>query len=75
MWIDLFLFADPHYFRFSIFKFSFLGWFDAKSFLAFLVGGKLGAKLRFLKSASYRGDLVGLKGENDFKILHVFSRK
>ncbi|EQK96260.1 hypothetical protein N201_08435 [Helicobacter pylori UM066] len=27
------------------------GGFDAKSFLAFLVSGKLGAKLRFLKSA------------------------
>ncbi|GAA6837441.1 hypothetical protein CG4_10780 [Helicobacter pylori] len=52
-----------------------MGEFDEKFFLAFLVGGKLGAKLRFLKSASYRGDLVGLKGENDFKILHVFSRK
>ncbi|AFJ82139.1 hypothetical protein MWE_1446 [Helicobacter pylori XZ274] len=38
-----FLFADPHYFstRFLIFKFLFLGGFDAKSFLAFLVGGKL----------------------------------
>ncbi|OLR45791.1 hypothetical protein BIZ46_03415 [Helicobacter pylori] len=38
---DLFLFADPHYFRFLIFKFLFLGGFDAKSFLAFLVSGKL----------------------------------
>ncbi len=40
MGIDLF-FADPHYFRFLIFKVSFLGGFDKKSFLAFLVGGKL----------------------------------
>ncbi|EPZ68464.1 hypothetical protein N200_07880 [Helicobacter pylori UM065] len=48
---DLFLFADPHYFHFLIFKVSFLGGFDAKPFLVFLVSGKLGAKLRFLKSA------------------------
>ncbi len=38
---DLFLFADPHYFRFLIFKFLFLGEFDEKIFLAFLVSGKL----------------------------------
>ncbi len=38
---DLFLFADPHYFRFLIFKFLFLGGFDEKPFLAFLVSGKL----------------------------------
>ncbi len=30
--IDLFLFADPHYFRFLIFKFLFLGGFDEKPF-------------------------------------------
>ncbi len=33
----IFLFANPHCFRFLIFKFYFWGGFDAKSFLAFLV--------------------------------------
>ncbi len=32
----IFLFADPHYFRFLIFEFYFWGEFDEKSFLAFL---------------------------------------
>ncbi len=34
---DLFLFADPHYFRFLIFKFSFLGEFDLFLFADFLL--------------------------------------
>ncbi|TPH38995.1 hypothetical protein FIM78_06050 [Helicobacter pylori] len=45
---DLFLFDNPHYFRFLIFKFLFFFWgFDEKSFLAFfiLVSGKLDDKL------------------------------
>ncbi|AUZ24076.1 hypothetical protein C2844_04565 [Helicobacter pylori] len=34
----IFLFANPHYFRFLIFRFYFLGGgFDAKSFLVFFI--------------------------------------
>ncbi|RKV08882.1 hypothetical protein DDP51_05930 [Helicobacter pylori] len=40
-----FLFANPHCFRFLIFSFYFWGEFDVKSFLAFLVSGKLDATL------------------------------
>ncbi|OOP98898.1 hypothetical protein B0X43_03635 [Helicobacter pylori] len=36
----IFLFANPHYFRFLIFSFYFWGEFDVKSFLAFLVSEK-----------------------------------
>ncbi|RVZ48287.1 hypothetical protein EC554_07530 [Helicobacter pylori] len=35
MGFDLFLFANPHCFRFLIFEFYFWGGFDAKSFLVF----------------------------------------
>ncbi|PDX22849.1 hypothetical protein BB416_00315, partial [Helicobacter pylori] len=34
---DLFLFANPHCFRFLIFSFYFWGEFDVKSFLAFFI--------------------------------------
>ncbi|RVZ90332.1 hypothetical protein EDC85_07790 [Helicobacter pylori] len=55
-WGLIFLFANPHYFRFLIFEFLFLGGVDEKSFLAFLVSEKLDTKLRFLKKRFfYRG--------------------
>ncbi len=60
MGFNLFLFANPHYFRFLIFEFLFLGGFDGKTFLAFLVSEKLDAKLsdNLLESAFFIGGLV-----------------
>ncbi|AZL52396.1 hypothetical protein D8X56_04635 [Helicobacter pylori] len=58
----IFLFANPHCFRFLIF--SFIGRFDEKSFLVFLVSEKLDAKLS--DNLFYRlryNELVFLKKE------------
>ncbi len=63
----IFLFANPHCFRFLIFEFYFFGGFDAKSFLAFLVSEKLDAKLsdNLLKSAFFIG-VSGAKREREW---------
>ncbi len=62
----IFFFTDPHCFRFLIF--SFLGGFDAKSFLVFLVNEKLDAKLsdNLLKKRFFnRGIKLEIKRERE----------